>query len=160
MPSQDPKEPGGGAARVVAYRDVTVGDVAAYRPQRLPDSTPYASADGYEISVAADPRPLTTGAIQTLTFEIKKGDQPVTDLERYLGALGHVVILHESDLEYIHTHPSPEQTMGKQTGRLPFHVTFLSEGRYKAIFQFQKNGSVTTVEFVFDVARGSSRALS
>jgi hypothetical protein len=153
-PPANPAEPGGGSGGVTAYADVRVGDPAAFHPIPLSQGSRSTTVDGYDVRLVADSEPITARSMQTLTFEIRRDGGLLADLDSYLGALGHVVMLRERDLLYIHTHPAPEQTMAPQTGRLPFHVSFPAPGRYKAFFQFQHAGTVRTAAFVFDVAPG------
>ena len=40
-----------------------------------------------------------------LTLTVTKDGQPVTDLQPYLGAYGHLVALRAGDLAYLHVHP-------------------------------------------------------
>lgn len=40
-----------------------------------------------------------------LTLSVAKGTHPVTDLQPYLGAYGHLVALRQGDLAYLHVHP-------------------------------------------------------
>jgi hypothetical protein len=107
-------------------------------------------ANGYEVALRSDidrPGP----GLQMLTIAISKDGRPVTDLEDYLGALGHAVILHEGDLRYTHVHPMPLPPGRPQTGEVMFHVSFPEPGLYRGFFQFQHHGIVNTAAFVFDV---------
>jgi hypothetical protein len=82
---------------------------------------------------------------------------PVKDLERYLGAFAHALIVNEELTEYIHAHPE-EQLEGTtvQSGGGPevvFHTLFPKGGRYRAWIQFQRAGKLSTVTFTFRVLR-------
>ena len=74
--------------------------------------------------------------------------QPITDLESYLGAVGHVVALDRNAEKYLHVHPLDEQTKGPEA---QFMTTFPSSGIYKIWGQFQYEGKVFTVPFVIEV---------
>ena len=45
------------------------------------------------------------GADAKLTLSVTKNGEPVTDLQPYLGAYGHLVALRGGDLAYLHVHP-------------------------------------------------------
>ena len=62
----------------------------------------FTAIDGYEVSVhtAADAR----GNV-AVSLTVRRDDVPVTDLEPYLGASGHLVGIHAGDLAYAHVHP-------------------------------------------------------
>lgn len=71
----------------------------------------------------------------TLDFVVRAGGEPV-ELQPYLGARGHLVVLREGDLAYIHAHADE--------GRLSFDVPFPSEGRYRLFLQFKVGDTVET----------------
>ncbi|NOU92096.1 hypothetical protein GC093_02450 [Paenibacillus sp. LMG 31456] len=86
----------------------------------------------------------------TLTFNIrdaatKKG---INNLQPYLGAVGHVVILSKDAEQYLHVHPVDEKASGPDA---KFATTFPQSGIYKIWGQFQHEGKVFTVPFVVDV---------
>jgi len=70
-----------------------------------------------------------------LEFTVSDGGRPVL-LQPYLGARGHLVVLREGDLAYIHAHADEDS--------LSFDVPFPSEGRYRLFLQFKVAGSVET----------------
>lgn len=86
----------------------------------------------------------------TLTFNIQdaKTKQGIDNLEPYLGAVGHVVILSEDAEKYLHVHPLDEKATGPKA---QFGTSFPQSGTYKLWGQFQHNGEVFTVPFVVDV---------
>jgi hypothetical protein len=86
----------------------------------------------------------------TLTFNIadtqtKKG---ISNLEQYLGAVGHVVVLSDDAEEYLHVHPVDEKATGPKA---EFMTSFPKSGTYKIWGQFQHQGNVFTVPFVVDI---------
>jgi hypothetical protein len=86
----------------------------------------------------------------TLTFSIADSatDQPVTELEPYLGSIGHVVILTEDGERYVHVHALDGQATGPDA---IFETTFPKSGVYKIWGQFQRDGRVFTASFVVHV---------
>ncbi|MGG1658005.1 hypothetical protein [Brevibacillus sp. NRS-1366] len=86
----------------------------------------------------------------TLTFDIRdaKTKQGINNLEPYLGAVGHVVILSEDAGQYLHVHPLDEKATGPKA---QFATSFPKSGTYKIWGQFQHRGEVITVPFVVEV---------
>ncbi|MFO0978926.1 MAG: hypothetical protein U0996_21130 [Planctomycetaceae bacterium] len=72
---------------------------------------------------------------------------PVSDLQPYLGAMGHLVIISEDGSEYVHAHPLGEAGAAPD-GVVEFAAHFPDPGIYKAWGQFQRNGTVFTVPYV------------
>ena len=58
--------------------------------------------DDYEVSLDGK---LVPGTASQLTLTVIKDGKPVTDLQPYLGAYGHLVALRDGDLAYLHVHP-------------------------------------------------------
>ncbi|WP_082651081.1 hypothetical protein [Paenibacillus etheri] len=86
----------------------------------------------------------------TLTFNIRdaKTKKGIDNLQPYLGAVGHVVILSKDANQYLHVHPIDEKATGPDA---KFATSFPQSGTYKLWGQFQHNGEVFTVPFVVDV---------
>jgi hypothetical protein len=113
-----------------------------------PDATLTKEVDGKEVTLSFDH--LMANMELELNFNIKDAQtkQPITDLQPYLGAIGHVVILNEEGGEYLHVHPADENTSGPDA---KFVATFPHSGEYKIWGQFQQNGKIFTVPFVVKV---------
>ncbi|RXZ79587.1 hypothetical protein EBB07_22165 [Paenibacillaceae bacterium] len=86
----------------------------------------------------------------TLTFNIVDAQtkKAISDLEQYLGAVGHVVILSDDVEQYLHVHPVDEKATGPKA---EFMTSFPNSGTYKIWGQFQHQGEVFTVPFVVDI---------
>ena len=132
---------------VVSSVDLAVA--GSYSPQPIGTTETTKTFDGYTVTLTTDPKAPLSGT-DMLMFAISKNGKPVIDLQDYLGALGHSVILKENTLEYIHTH-AVETPTSKQNGTITFHVEFPSAGNYKVFMQFQDQGSVVTTNFVIAV---------
>ncbi|MBY0598821.1 hypothetical protein [Bacillus bingmayongensis] len=107
------------------------------------------AADGKEITLSYDGE-LKPNKEVMLNFSIKDAatKKPITDLETYLGAIGHVVILSEDTEQYLHVHPADSKTMGPEA---MFHTEFPTSGTYKIWAQFQHKGKVFTVPYVITI---------
>ena len=75
--------------------------------------------------------------------------KPVTDLQPYLGAMGHLVIISADGSEYVHSHPVSDAKTAPD-GAVEFAAHFPKPGIYKAWGQFQRNGTVFTVPYVLE----------
>ena len=75
--------------------------------------------------------------------------QAVGDLQPYLGAMGHLVIISADGRAYVHAHPLGEAKTAPE-GAVEFAAHFPKPGIYKAWGQFQRGGSVFTVPFVLE----------
>ena len=133
------------------------GDLAVagdYAPQPLPAPASEDTVDGYTVTLDGE---LVAGQESELTLSVSRDGQPVTDLEPYLAAYGHLVVLRDGDLAYLHVHPAGEP--GDGTTRpgpdITFSATAPSAGDYRLFLDFQHDGVVRTAEFT---ARASARA--
>ncbi|PTR30459.1 hypothetical protein C8K36_102309 [Rhodococcus sp. OK519] len=127
-----------------------VGDL---QPAALPAASRTATVDGYTVTLAGD---LTTAG-GPLTLSVTRDGAPVTDLDPYLGAYGHLVALRTGDLAYLHVHPEGEPGDGV-TAPGPdatFHAQAPSSGTYRLFLDFQHQGTVRTAEFTVPVGPAS-----
>jgi Heavy metal binding domain len=106
------------------------------------------TSDGLRIVLEADD--LVAGRRSVLRFRLSDAaGLPVTDLEPFLGAPGHVLVVRSDLEEAIHAHPEERTTGGPV---VTVQALLPSAGTYKLWAQFQRHGTVTTVSFVFEVA--------
>ncbi|UKJ63411.1 hypothetical protein H1Q78_17420 [Cellulosimicrobium cellulans] len=132
---------------VTLTRTVDVaGDLA---PARDTEVSTTASVDGYDVALDGQ---LLAGTVSRLTVEVTRGGEPVTTLEPYLGAYGHLVALRDGDLAYLHAHPEGhEPETGQESGpTVTFGVEAPTPGRYLLYLDFQVEGQVRTVAFVVE----------
>ena len=81
--------------------------------------------------------------------------QPVTDLQPYLGAFGHTLIVSEDLQDAVHSHPSPGPESDVSRGLGGPHAIFEgylpTPGVYRAWTQFFRNNRLSTFTFTFRV---------
>jgi hypothetical protein len=113
-----------------------------------PDTNLTKVVDGKEISLSFDH--IMSGMDLNMTFNIKdaKTKEPINNLQPYLGAVGHVVILSADTEMYLHVHPTDEKATGPDA---KFMTSFSKSGIYKIWGQFQQNDKVFVVPFVVKV---------
>ena len=104
-------------------------------------------ADGMRVSL--DASQVKAGDTKTLTFRIEDAASgaPATDLEPYLGASAHLLVVPVDLTEAIHGHPT-EDVRGPS---ISFAPLVPRAGRYKIWIQFQRSGKVSTAAFVIEV---------
>ena len=85
----------------------------------------------------------TNQAIQ-LSVALTKDGKVVTEVNQYLGAFGHLVILnHSNPNDFIHAHPLTETK--PTNGVVEFVATFPAKGTYTLYGQFNIDGSIVTL---------------
>ncbi|MEX5717373.1 hypothetical protein [Geodermatophilus maliterrae] len=137
-------DPAGEDAALVLGADVAVaGDLV---PQPLPEPSTTAEVDGYTVTLDGQ---LTPGAESELTLSVSRDGRPVTDLQPYLAAYGHLVALRDGDLAYLHVHPAGEPGDGTTAPGpdITFSATAPSAGDYRLFLDFQHGDVVRTAEF-------------
>ncbi len=138
---------------VTLSHDIVLGTVADYKPQPVGTTEKSKTFDGYQVVLTPQSLTVTSGNSVSFDFDIKKDGELVTNLEKYLDALGHTVVLREGDLQFIHAHATQKLT-NTQTGKVNFEITFPQAGNYKLFSQFQHEGKIITSDFVVNVLQG------
>lgn len=153
---------------VTVYHDVDVGNSNEYYAQSVvPDTEIKKTYKVYDISFDF-PKDLQKEKEITFRVSVAQNGKPVINLESYLGALGHSVILKEETLDFIHTHAlegisqgdsmqehnmnsMQEGTMMESGPDIKFAATFPESGVYKIFTQFKHEGKVQTVDYIVKV---------
>lgn len=110
-----------------------------------------AQTDGYTISITngAD---IQTNRNEHLAISVEQNGKTLkeADLEKYLGASAHIVIINAENKEFLHIHPvsNPKFPIYGQT-------SFSKPGIYRMWVQFQIKGKLYTEAFTLDVKQGS-----
>ena len=117
--------------------------------QTRPETTRTATVDGYTVELTGD---LVAGEHSMLKLQVSRNGRPVTDLQPYLGAYGHLVALRGGDLAYLHVHPDGEPGDGKtEPGPdVEFGAEVPSDGTYHLYLDFKHDGVVRTAQFQLD----------
>ena len=103
--------------------------------------------DGLRVSV--DASQVQAGATRPLVVRIEDAatGAPVTDLQPYLGAAAHLLIVPADLTDAVHGHPDEQFVEAGIT----FTPLLPRAGRYKMWVQFQRAGTVETAAFVIEV---------
>ncbi|MEV5546651.1 hypothetical protein AB0L35_11085 [Streptomyces sp. NPDC052309] len=117
-----------------------------YEPRPLPEATGTARIGEYTVALDGA---LLPGEASELTLTVSRNGRPVTDLQPYLAAYGHLVALRVGDLGYLHVHPEGEPGDGTTAPgpEIAFMAVAPSAGTYRLFLDFQHNDVVRTAEF-------------
>jgi hypothetical protein len=140
--------PSSGAPQLVQRAIVAPGSDAS--PFASPDVRPDLAekvVDDVRISLTAD---AIAQRASVLRFTVRDlvSNAGLTDLEPYLGAGGHLLIVNPDITVAIHAHPDGRPTSGPD---IVFSPLFPNRGLYKLWVQFQRRGSVITAPFAVAV---------
>ncbi|RCG28237.1 hypothetical protein DQ384_24200 [Sphaerisporangium album] len=159
--------PSAGAYRVLADFAPTGGDAltlgadllvpGGHTPKPLPRTGRTATVGGYTVTLAGD---LVPGRAGGLTLMVSKNGRPVTDLQPYLGAYGHLVALRAGDLAYLHVHPdgTPGDGVTKAGPGIAFQAEVPSRGDYRLFLDFRHGGEVRTAAFTLTAVQATGAA--
>jgi hypothetical protein len=131
-------------------RTITLGaDLAVrgpYQPRPVPGPEPVFTVDGYEVELTGD---LVPDEGRNITLTVRKDGKPVTDLQPYLAAYGHLVVLRAGDLAYVHVHPDGEPGDGVTPPgpAIDFHIAVPGPGTYRLFLDFKHGDTVRTAAF-------------
>ncbi|MFI6048096.1 hypothetical protein ACIA8C_41210 [Nocardia sp. NPDC051321] len=128
-----------------------------YDPQPLPATATTATVGGYTVTLDGT---VAAGRASKVTLSVHRDGKPVTDLQPYLAAYGHLVALRTADLTYLHVHPDghPGDGVTPAGPGITFYVTAPSAGDYRLFLDFQHEGVVRTAEFTLTVDQGTAAA--
>ena len=176
-----PKDSG----QIVEQIDVKVAGTERPKEALVPDTKFEKTVDGLRVVMSPN---AETQAGKELELNFKAFDaasgKPATDLQKYLGATAHFVIISEDLKDYLHVHPMEKgesmdsMKMGGQMSddhakddqdnssmkkadiksaspEIMAHTTFARAGMYKLWAQFQRGGKVIVVPFVLRVPESS-----
>ncbi len=151
-----------GAGNLVVHQDLKVGGGAAEPMAALVADREAAKTEG-GVRASLGEVALKAGEEATLRFSLvdAASGQAVTDLQPYLGALGHLMVLHEDVETAVHAHPLGDHGDGGHgghhgaapapAGTVEFQARFPKAGKYKLWAQFSRGGEVLTFPWVVEV---------
>ncbi len=178
-----------GAEQVVDRLDLSVAGNTRPAVALVEDKSSTKTVDGLRITMKPS-KPLRAGEELMLDFAVADAqtNKPVTDLQPYLGALAHFVIISEDSTDFLHAHPMEKTEMVTAHGgggheatphthgdemkisghgtpkasasEVSAHTSFPRAGLYKVWAQFRRGGRVTTVPFVVRAAGNGENTAS
>lgn len=142
---------------VLNRQELSVGE-ASQKPASLSSDVNPKTESGLTVSLIPPEQAITANENAHFSVHVSRDNQPVTDLEPYLGAPAHVVIISSDTRDFAHTHGEvpgmasmdspPPSSFGPD---ISFDNTFPHAGLYKIWVQFSYQGDVVTVPFVVEV---------
>ncbi|WP_309719462.1 FixH family protein [Armatimonas sp.] len=143
-----------GAGSQILGTNLRVGGATPKPVALIPSGTKNTVA-GITASFSSAVSPIPIGKSTSLIFKLTNtvSGQPITDLEQYLGAFGHLMIIHQDGQTVVHSHPAEDEAglAASKKGNVVFNARFPKPGIYKAWGQFQRGGQVITIPFVVKV---------
>jgi len=123
-----------------------------------PDAQLTKTVGSLRVTLSCD-KPLVAGNDLLLKFHVAdaKTGAPMRNLQRYLGAWGHIMIVSEDLQDFIHAHPyDPAETPGHPSLQNPPVIKvatgFRRPGLYKLWIEFQRDSAVIAVPFVLRIS--------
>ena len=149
-----------GAGPAVQRTEIHVPGTPRPMESLCPDTKFTKTVDGLQVTLNL-PAKLKAGADLPLSFTLNKND-----LQPYLGAWAHIMLVSADGETFIHAHPLENAVAGPDplvhmhtaavAGPSPSTIAtitgFRKPGLYKLWFQFQRGGSVATAAWVIRVA--------
>lgn len=139
-------QPTGGEPLVLGADLLVPGE---FTPAPLGADSASAEVDEYDVTLGREV--VDAGEDTVLTLTVSKDGQPVTDLQPYLGAYGHLVSLRDGDVGYLHVHPDEDSGPGPS---IAFHTAFPTAGRYRLFLDFRHGDVVRTAAFTLTIEGG------
>ena len=168
--------PSGGSSQFVARPLVTAGytgDLESNSAHLMPDTNLTKISEDITATVTYDPAQFAVGLYGHINYFLTDTatGKPITDLQTYLGAFGHTLIMSEDMVEYVHSHPldilaQPDDDGGPPQFLIPpgadlekirggpsvtFEGLMPKPGRYRAWTQFRRNDKIHTFAYTFNV---------
>ena len=136
-------QPKDGSASLARTRLTVPGDAIQAMPL-VPNDTPDVAVENLKARVMVD----TAKSEAKITFQIHDDEgKDVSDLQSYLGAMGHLVIVSADGQQYVHAHPI-DDAKASLNGTVAFGAHFEQPGIYKMWGQFQRRNKIITIPFV------------
>src|SRR5215472_3789774 len=168
--------PSGGSAQFLARALVTAGysgDLEGGAAHLVADTNLTKTVDDITATVKYDPETFQVALYGHINFFLTDSQtgRPITDLQTYLGAFGHTLIMSEDMEDYVHSHPLDILAMPDDEGGPPqflippgadlekirggpevtFEGLMPKPGRYRAWTQFRRHDQIHTFAYTFNV---------
>jgi hypothetical protein len=142
-----------GASANVKMLEVDVKGTPLNTPKMLTEKL-VSKVDNYTVTLTngAD---LKTNNPQLLKFTIEKGGKKLQekDIQQYLGASAHIVMIAQETKDFLHIHP-----MADKNFPIFAETQIKKAGGYRMWVQFKTNGIVHTADFTVNVLEGAESA--
>lgn len=152
--------PMGGTPQVIALPLVTAGapgDLASSSAHLVPDRELTKAFGDMRVRLVLPDDPLVAGREEAFALYLtdRRTGEPVSDIEPYLAAWGHSLLISEDTLAVVHAHPVefvPENDPSARGGPvLTFRALFPKAGNYRLWTQIQRKGEIVTAMYTVRV---------
>lgn len=159
--------PAGGTPQVVALPLVTAGfrgDLASSGALLRPDRVLNKNVGDMTVAMSLPAGGFVAGREETFACHLteRRGGAPVSDIEPYLAAWGHTLVMSEDTQSVVHAHPVELVPAGEPSARggptITFKALFPKAGRYRLWTQLKRHEEVVTAVFTVDVVSPTSAA--
>ena len=172
--------PTGGSSQFLARPLITAGyqgDLVGDSAHLVADTNLTKVSEDITATLSLDPTIFEVGQYGHMKFHLTDtaSGRPITDLQTYLGAFGHTLIMSEDMVDYVHSHPldilaQPDDDGGPPRFLIPpgadleairggpdvtFEGLMPKPGRYRAWTQFRRHDKVHTFAYTFNVIQGT-----
>ena len=138
-----------GSSAIVDKQEIEVKGTSGNQVAKL-DPKYVSKVDGYTVTLL-NGEDLKTNRPQDLKFTIEKDGKQfqVADMQNYLGATAHIVMISQIDKDFLHIHPMSDK-------QLPIYAetSINKPGVYRMWVQFKIDGKLQTADFTVDVSEG------
>lgn len=152
-------QPAGAAEQQMGF-SLAVGAAKPGQPPMI-DSSLTKIFGSYQVALSASENFFSASAMnnsaEILNFHITdaKTSQPITDLQPYLGAFGHLVMINEQTYNYVHIHPVASDNPvagGPDVKFLPAALfDKIEPGIYRVFGQFKRHDQVFVADFTIKI---------
>ena len=157
--------PEGGTPQVIPHALVTqgfTGDLTSSMARLVPDDGLKKTVGNMSVQLTLPNGGLVAGRDEKFAYRLTDAGtgQPVHDVEPYLAAWGHSLIMSEDSLHFVHAHPVellPEEPTARGGPDLTFKALLPQPGRYRIWTQIKRGGVVSTAMFTVTVASPSAQ---
>ena len=147
--------PVGGVAQVSHQMLVTTGfkaDAATLQANLKSEDQFSKAVGGINFTLDFAPSRPMVGQPSALRYKLTDAvtGEPISDLQPYLGAWGHTIIVSEDASNYLHSHPveaAKTLTPGQSPPTIFFETFFPNPGKYRIWSQFKRCDQIVTVSF-------------
>lgn len=140
--------PSGGTPQLLTTTLFTAGAGLREKPVLVPDVQPK-QLENLSVRLETQPESPTAGEETLLLFHL----DPAEEIEPYLGAWGHLLVVSDDLIDIIHDHPlyvdgvAPPELRRSCPRTVQFNVIFPRATAYRVWVQFQRRGVVNTAAF-------------
>lgn len=130
----------------IEVKGTTAASVLDLKPKSV------AVVDGYTVTLL-NGNGFKTNQNQGLQFTIEKEGEKFqeSDMQNYLGATAHIVMIGKADKDFLHIHPDSDKQFP-----IAAQTNIKKSGWYRMWVQFKIKGKLHTADFTVNVAEGNA----